>query len=308
MKLLTVLLLIFLSAIGRMVYAEIQVVDDIGQVIKLKQSASRIISLAPHTTELIFDAGAGDRIIGTVSFSDYPEAAKKIQRIGSYDKFDLETIVSLQPDLIVAWETGNNMQRIRQVMTLGVPVFVNEPRSFEDIARSIETLGRLVGREAVAGQRAQAFRLELEKLRQQVKAGRPVRVFYQVWDDPLYTVNDKHLISKVIRLCQGENIFAELDVLSPQISMESVLERNPEVIVAGIGEGREDWLQKWQKWQGLDAVQQGHVRGINADLIVRHTPRILQGAKQMCNILDQVRRQDQLDGVPAEQMLKHSGD
>ncbi len=287
-----VVLILILLGTYHIAHAEVRVVDDMGREIRLQQPAQRIISLAPHITELLFNAGASEQIKGTVSFSDYPEAAKKIPLIGSYNQFDMEAIAAKKPDLIIAWQEGNNMTRINEVMRLGVPVFINEPREFMDIPRSIENFGRLLGTEKQAQQSIKQFKSDFANLKRQNKNRQPVKVFYQVWDEPLYTVNDEHLISKVIRFCGGENVFADTPILSPQIGIESVLERNPKVIVAGMAEGREDWLDNWKKWTGIQAVREQHLYAINADLIVRHTPRILQGTQQMCQILDRVRDND----------------
>lgn len=271
------------------VHAGIEVVDDTGQKIILKKVANRIVSLAPHTTELLFASGATDQIIGTVSFSDYPEQARQIPRIGNYNKFDLEAIVALKPDLIVAWESGNTMSRINEVKKLGYPVFVNEPRTFDDIQQSMVKLGVLLGTPGVAKIEADNFLSEMKKLISENKNKSQVSVFYQVWDKPLFTINGDHLINRVIDLCGGKNVFLDMSVLSPQVGVESVLQKNPDVIVAGMNKGREGWLEAWLKWPGLKAVKNQQIYAINADLIVRHTPRILQGARKMCHILDKVR-------------------
>lgn len=273
------------------VQAGIEVVDDTGQKIILEKAAKRIVSLAPHTTELLYASGATDQLIGTVSFSDYPDQAKQLARIGSYNKFDLEAIVALNPDLIVAWESGNTMTRINELKKLGYPVFINEPRSFDDIQKSILKLGLLLGTESVAKTQADNFLSELEKLASENKNKSPVKVFYQVWDAPLFTVNGDHMISRVIELCGGINVFHSLSVLSPQIGIESVLQKNPDVIVAGMSKGRQHWLDDWLKWPALKAVKNQQLYAINADLIVRHTPRILQGARKMCFILDRTRKE-----------------
>lgn len=269
--------------------AEIRLLDDAGRVIVLEQPAQRIISLAPYITELLFDAGASTQVKGTVSFSDFPEAAKKIPLIGSYNQFDMEAIVASKPDLIIAWQEGNNMTRINEVMRLGVPLFISEPRDYEDIAMSIEKFGQLMATEKVASQAIKKFIHDYTVLKAANQHKSNVRVFYQVWNDPVYTVNGDHLISKVISFCGGVNVFADVAALSPQVGIESVLERNPAVIVAGMSEGREGWLDEWRKWSGLQAVKENHLYDINADLIVRHTPRILEGTQQMCQILDKVR-------------------
>ena len=281
---------LIISILSWPLHAEIVVIDDVAQRIVLNQPAERIISLAPHTTELLYSAGATNQIIGTVSFSDYPEQAKKIKLIGSSNKFDLESIVALKPDLIIAWKSGNTMARIEEVRSLGFPVFINEPREFADISETLVKLGVLLGTEKTAETHARQFNESISKLQIENKDKLSVRVFYQVWDDPLFTINGEHLISKVIKLCGGVNIFESVSALSPQIGVEAVLESNPEVIVAGTNESRSHWLAEWQKWTGMTAVKQQHLYAINADLIVRHTPRIVLGAQRMCEILDKVRK------------------
>jgi len=273
-------------------YAEIHVIDDVGQNITLQQAAKRVVSLAPHTTELLFEAGATQQIIGTVSFSDYPEQAKSIQRIGSYNKLDLEAIVALNPDLVVAWKTGNTFARIDEVKALGFPVFINEPREFSDIPKSLKKLGKLLGTESIANKSAADFYRVFNQLKESNQQKSSVKIFYQVWDEPLFTVNGEHLISKVIELCGGENVFKDVSALSPQVGLESVLQKNPDVIVAGMNQERTHWLEEWRKWPGLNAVKFKHLYGIDADLIVRHTPRILHGTQKMCDILDRVRSQN----------------
>jgi len=292
MKLFFKRVLFFVCLVAGIAQAEVQVVDDVGQAIVLQQTAKRIVSLAPHTTELLFNAGATNQIVGTVSFSDYPQQAKSIQRIGSYNEFDLERIVALQPDLIVAWESGNTMTRINQVRALGFPVFINEPRTFSDIEKSLRKLGALLGTEPAAKKAAEDFNAEIQQLIRKNKQKAAVSVFYQVWNEPLFTVNGEHLISKIIGVCGGVNVFNDVPGLSPQISLEAVIQRDPDVIVAGMNNSRAHWLDEWKKWSGIKAVKDGHLYPIDADLIVRHTPRILLGTEKMCEILDQVRRQN----------------
>lgn len=271
-------------------HARLEVRDDTGAMVSLPKPAQRIISLAPHVTEMLFSIGAGDRIIGVVNFSDYPEEAKKIQRVGSYNRFDLETIISLQPDLIVAWKSGNPETQIKKLREMGMLVYLTEPRNFEDIAVNIERLGQLTGNYDSAVKVTKSFRKQYQDLRKQYENKSKVTVFYQVWSQPLVTINGEHLIGAVIELCGGENVFKELSVLAPHISVEAVLQKNPEVIIAGARDGvRPDWLDDWKKWSGLQAVKKGNLFHVHADLLHRHSPRILQGMEKVCSYLDQVR-------------------
>ena len=269
----------------------IEVVDDIGRTVTLKRPATRIVSLAPHITENLFAAGIGHRVIGAVNYSDYPDEARRIPRVGGYDNFDIETILSLQPDLIVAWKEGNQFQQVESLMKLGLTVFVNEPNRLEDVAADIVRFGILGGREDEARAVAEEFIAGLSRLRNEYSGLEKVTVFYQVWPNPLITVTDRQIIGNVIRLCGGSNIFAGLDTPTPQVGKEAVLTENPDIIIAsGMNEARPDWLDEWRHWSFLNAARHGNLFFINPDIIQRHTSRILLGSQQLCEILEQARR------------------
>jgi iron complex transport system substrate-binding protein len=271
-------------------FAEITAVDASGHTVKLAQPAKRIVSLAPHLTEQLFAAGAGGRIVGAVDFSDYPPEARALPRIGNYANLDLEAIAALKPDLALAWQSGSNSGQLARLAALGVPVYVDEPRTLEDIARNLETLGMLTGSPGTARKAAQDFRARLDDLRQRHAARPSVRTFYQVWNQPLLTVNGRHLISAVIELCGGENIFAASGPLTPTVSTEAVLAARPEAIVAsGMDEARPEWLDQWRRWPELAAVKADNLFFIPPDIIQRHTPRLLDGAARMCEQLEQAR-------------------
>ena len=283
------LLLTLLLAAGS-AQAAIDIADDTGQALHLAQPAKRIVSLAPHISEMLFAAGAGDRVVGAVQYSDYPEAAKKIARVGGYTSVDMEKVAALKPDLVVAWKSGNRGAHLDKLRALGIPVFINEPRRIDDVARSIAQLGKLAGTDSAGEAAAQAFRKRHAALAAKYSARPPVRIFYEAWNRPLMTINGEHLISDVIRLCGGDNVFAKLPMLAPTIDAEAVLAAMPEVIVAsGMGEGRPEWLDDWRKWTKLPAVAQGNLFFIPPDQIQRHTPRILDGAERLCGQLDEAR-------------------
>jgi len=270
--------------------ADIRVVDDAGNTIVLEQPARRIVSLAPHVTELLFAVGAGGDLVGVAEFSDYPAAARRLPRVGGGNGLDLEAIVALQPDLVIAWESGNPATQISRLRELGIPVFLSEPRRLQDVPATMERLGRLAGTLSLAGPRIRAFDARYHALQLRY-AGRPaVRVFYQAWDRPLMTVNGGHLISDVIGLCGGRNVFADLPALAPQIDIEAVLVADPDVIIAGSANGAvSPVLDAWRHWSRLTAVRNDHLYAIPWDLVARHTPRILDGAEQLCGILETVR-------------------
>jgi iron complex transport system substrate-binding protein len=266
------------------------VTDDAGLEVRLARPARRIISLAPHATEQLFSAGAGDRIVGTVQWSDYPDTARGLPRVGDTWNLDLERIVALEPDLIVAWRSGNQPAAVERLAGLGIPVFVSEPASLEDIGSGIGRLGILAGTGETAARAEADFIARFESLRARNSGRKPLRVFYQIWHEPTYTVNGEHLISRIIELCGGTNVFANLQVLSPRVDMEAVLAADPEVIVAsGADAVRPEWLDYWRNWPELAAVQREQLHDIPPQLLQRHTARILAGTEMMCRILDQAR-------------------
>ena len=270
--------------------AEIRLADDSGRSVTLKQPAQRIISLAPHMTELLFAAGAGAQVVGTVEYSDFPEAAQRIPRIGDSAQLDLERIVALKPDLIVVWQKGNAQRQLDKLLRLGIPVFYNASNRLSDIARAVEQLGRLAGTEEVALPTARTFAAREAELRRRYAGRSLVTVFFQIWDKPLMTVNDDHLISDVIRLCGGQNMFAELKPLTPVVSTEAVLAADPESIGGVTAEaGQAGNLDMWKKWPRVRAVARGSLFVIPAELITRNTPRILDGALQVCENLEKAR-------------------
>lgn len=272
------------------VCAEISLVDDAGNTVSLQNPARRIISLAPHVTELLYAAGAGEYIVGAVSYSDYPEVAKKLPRIGGYNAFDLEAIMALRPDVVVAWKSGNPDGPVQKLRDLGIPVYFSEPQALEDVAHNLRQLGKLAGTHKLAQAASDGFLAQLKNLRARYQAQQTVSVFYQIWHQPLMTINGEHIISQVISLCGGRNVFAKLPMLAAKISREAVLAENPEVIVGGgVAAANPNWKQDWYQWPRMRAVKNKSLFYINPDLIQRHTPRILQGTEVLCRQLAQVR-------------------
>ena len=270
--------------------ADIRVTDDAGRAVVLAAPAQRIVSLAPHVTELLYAAGAGAKVVGVVQYSDYPEAARALPRVGGYTAVDMEAVVALKPDLVIAWKSGNRNQQYDRLEKMGIPVFVNEPRSLDDVARSLETFGRLAATPTEAGAAAAAFRTRRDALAARYAQRPPVEVFYQIWNKPLMTINGKHLISDVMALCGGHNVFADLPMLAPTVTEEAVLAAAPQAIIAsGMGDSRPEWLDSWRRWTALPAVARDNLFFIPPELLQRHTPRILDGATRLCEQLEQVR-------------------
>jgi iron complex transport system substrate-binding protein len=270
--------------------AQVAVRDDYGNTVRLARPAERIVSLSPHLTELLFAAGAGERVAGALEHSDFPPAARALPRVGSEAGIDVEALLALRPDLVVAWPNAGSARTVDRLESLGLPVFRSEPRELDDIASTLERLGGLAGTSLVAQREARAFRTRVSKLEKKYAGRSRVRVFYQVWDRPLLTVNGEHVISKAMRLCGGVNVFAGLPLLAPEIDREAVLKANPEVIIGSGPRGeRPAWLDEWRAFPGLAAAARGHLYAIPPELIQRHTPRILEGAEALCTLLERVR-------------------
>ena len=270
--------------------AEVVVTDDSGARVRLAQPARRIVSLAPHVTETLYAIGAGDRIVGTVDYSDYPEAAKKLPRVGGYSRMDLEAVAALKPDLVIAWQSGNAPGHLDRLRALGLPLYLTQSNRIEDVASALERLSQLAGTEEQGRAAAKAFRDRLQALRERHAGRPPVRTFYQVWKQPLVTISGQQIISDAIRVCGGENVFAALPTLAPTITVEGVIAANPEAIVtSGMDAARPEWLDDWKRWKTLTAVARDNLFFIPPALIQRHTPRLLDGTEMLCRHLETAR-------------------
>lgn len=269
---------------------EVCATDDAGQEVCLDQPASRIAALSPGATELVWAAGAGEKVVAVVSYSDYPEEAKELTSVGSHTRMDLERLVELKPDLVIGWVTGNPAEQLDAIRDLGIPVFSIEPRTFEAVSGTIERLATLAGTEKAGFAEAERFRQGIAGLASEYQGAEPVPVFYQVWDEPLMTVSDEHLIGKVITLCGGVNVFGDLERLVPRISAEAVIGANPEAILAGgMGEENRHWLTRWKAFPGIEATRKDNLYFIPPSLVQRPTPRMLEGSTLFCEKLDDAR-------------------
>ena len=253
-------------------------------------SRQRIISLSPHITELLFAAGAGDRIVGVDDSSDYPAAVAGIARVGEPAALDIEGLLKLKPTLIVLWDSGTPARRKAELERLNLQLYVTDQHHLDDIGTTLLEFGRLAGTETLAVAAARRYQGELAQLRRQYMARPRLKVFYQVWDRPLYTLSGEHAVSEVLSLCGGDNVFAELSTLAPAIDKEAVLTRDPDVIlVAASGaEGARQTLE-WSEFSHLRAVRRHHVFAVDPSLLGRMAPRILQGVREVCGLLDAAR-------------------
>ncbi|MDE2088552.1 MAG: cobalamin-binding protein [Gammaproteobacteria bacterium] len=270
--------------------ADVAAFDDRGHWIDLPQPARRIVSLAPHVTELLFDAGAGERVVGVVAYSDYPPAARYLPQVGDASRIDFERVLALRPDLIVAWGGGNRPADIAHLRRLGIPVFISDPRTLGMIGGDIVQLGVLAGTERTAVRAADVYRTRLAALRRRYAGRAPLRVFYQVSAQPLITVGGRQIISRVLALCGARNVFARLTPLAPAISLGAVLAADPQAIIAGAsGPNPRRVLSRWRRWPQLAAVRYGNLFTVPSDLIDRPTPRMLEGARRICADLERAR-------------------
>lgn len=284
------LMLALLCATGA-AHAAVTVTDDAGNRITLAQPAQRVISMAPHVTELLFAAGGGKRIVGAINYSDYPAEARSIPTIGSNSQVDMERVMALKPDLIVVWDSGTTARQAQQLATLGVPIFRSEPRRFEQVATSILRFGELLGTTAVAGQAAASFRAEVARLAKRYGSQPVVPVFYQVWDRPLYTLNGNQITSDAIRTCGGRNVFAGLQAVAPEVSVEAVIAQDPEAVIGDVPHGGQDaGIAIWKQYKGMTAVRRGNLFTVNGELLTRPGPRTVQGAAELCEKLELARQ------------------
>ncbi|MDO6443266.1 MULTISPECIES: cobalamin-binding protein [unclassified Marinobacter] len=265
-------------------------IDDMGKELCLPAPAQRIITLSPGATELTFAAGAGAKVVAVVNYSDYPPEALKLPLVGSHTRVDMEALLALKPDLVVTWVTGNPPAQIELLGELGIPMFAIEPRTFEGVSSVIERLATLAGTEQAGLAEAERFRVGIAALSEQYRNAEPIPVFYQVWEQPLMTINNDHLIGKVLQLCGGVNVFGEMPRLVPRISSEVVLQADPHAILTGSVEGVSDGqLDSWKQYSELTAVKKKNLFFVPASPISRPTPRLLEATRIVCDYLDSAR-------------------
>lgn len=274
-------------------------VDDAGRSVELQRPARRVITLAPNLTEFVYAVGAGAALVGTMDTSNFPEQARRIARIGDYQRLDVERILALKPDLVLVWHHGNQGRELGQLEAAGLRLFYLEPRSVDDVARSLARIGALLGHATQGEAAAAALSRDFNTLRRQYARVEPVSVFFQVWSQPLMTLNGQHLTSDLIALCGGRNVFAGLPALAPQIALESVVGADPEVILGTreVDAGTPLWRREpqrpgfaiWRPFARMTAVKQRWLYTVPGDLLTRQGPRVIEGARAVCAALDEVR-------------------
>lgn len=271
--------------------AAITVVDDDGKPVTLQQPARRVIAMAPHVTEMLYAAGGGTRIVAAVEYSDYPEAAKALPRVGNNRQIDMERVAALKPDLIVVWLHGSSERQIEQIRALGIPLFHSEPKKLDDIAASLQRLGKLMGTTQVADAAAADVRRRLAMLGAKYAGRSPVRMFYQVWDKPLYTLNGGHIVSDAMRLCGGQNIFSGMKVTAPVVGVEAVLQEDPEAIFSTAERSADEGgIGIWRQFPNMTAVRRANLFRVDGNLLNRAGPRMVAGAAILCEKLELARQ------------------
>jgi len=261
----------------------------------LAKEQQRIVALSPHSVEILFALGVGDRIVGTLEYADYPLAAKKIPRIGNFAGIQIEKLVALKPDLVVAWKSGNKASDLEKIQSLGFNIFYSHPNNITDVIEEIKQLAMLTARQTQGLQITDKMQQEYLSIKKQTAAKKPVRVFYQLWHQPLRSIGGNNWLNSMIKDCAGDNVFENSKAPYPVVSFESVLARNPQVIIIPsqsasrnlsiFGERKKRWL----KWPQILAVENKHIVQVNGDLLHRFTPRAIDGLRQLCQVIDQAR-------------------
>jgi len=265
----------------------LQASDDRGVTISLGRPAERIVTLAPHLAEIAFAAGAGAKLSGVSSFTRNPAEAERLPVVASHGRVDIERLIALRPDLVLAWQSGNSPLQIDRLERIGVRVFVTEVRALADIPRIIRLVGALAGSVEVAETRARQFEKEIADLRKRYAGERRVAVFLEIWHAPALTVNGAHLISDALRLCGGRNVFAAAKTLTPLVSREQILDARPEAIVTS-GFGSEA-LRAWRGLELVPAVRNRRIYAIDPDWLHAQGPHVLEGVRALCGRLELVR-------------------
>jgi vitamin B12 transport system substrate-binding protein len=249
-----------------------------------------IIALSPHIVEMLYDIGAGDQIIGTTTFANYPEQAKDIPVVGNYLRLQIEKFITLQPDLIIAWKSGTPSDDLARLETLGFNIIYSQPNSFEDIAKEMREFGQLTGHIKQANLQAKKLLNELNRIKNQYQNKTPVTIFYELWSKPLTTVAKGSWPQQFLNICQAENPFEQVDIAYPQINIEKVLQAPIQLIIQPLSENQSGKIGfNWQDWSVIPAVKNKQLIQPNADLMHRMTMRSLDALSQLCADIDNSR-------------------
>ncbi|GAA3551147.1 cobalamin-binding protein [Zobellella aerophila] len=250
------------------------------------EEARRIVSLTPHITEMLYAIGAGEQVVATDEASDYPAEARALPKVANYRSLNLEQILALRPDLVVAWQSAQALQ-VQPLEKLGIPVAFSEPKNLLSLADELEYLGELTGHREQAREVALDYRQQLAQLEAEYSHKMPVSVFYQLGSPPLMSVNASTWMGQAVKLCGGTNILADSPIPYPQVGTEFVLMQDPQVI---LGESTDQLLSLWQQWPELQAVRHGQLWPVDTVRLHRFTPRTPTGIRDLCEKLELARQ------------------
>ncbi len=258
-------------------------------IVLANEPAQRVISLAPHATEIAYAAGLGDKLIAVSEMSDYPEQANKLEKVSNYQGIKLERIIALRPDLVIAWPSGNPAKELEKLAQFDVPIYYSTSSSLMDIANNIEQLSQYSENPQIGQKAADDFRTQLKAFKDKYNTEDKVRYFYQLSEKPIITVAGKNWPSEVFSFCGGENIFSSAGSPYPQVSIEQIITRQPDVIFTSRHAMSSDGM--WSEWKNeVPALKNGHIWSLNADWINRPTPRTLNAITEVCDYFESVRQ------------------
>ncbi len=280
-----IIIFILACTMSSMAWSQLSVKDDAGNIVNLKAPARRIVTLAPFLTELVYAAGAGDQLAAVSSYSDFPAEAKLKPVIGDASAIDMERLIALKPDLVIAWKSGGHPADTGRLSKYGIAVLIVEAASLKDIPRLLRTFGQVADTSIKAEAAAKNFEQRLLALRQRYETNPPQKVFFEIWHSPLITISGKHFISEAMEICHGKNIFADVKSLVPTVGLESIYAANPQVIISSTSARNDNVMAPWRKHAKLSAVKNKNIFALDPDLIQRQTPRLLDGVEQMCKQL-----------------------
>jgi iron complex transport system substrate-binding protein len=264
--------------------------DDLDNRLSFERHPSRIVSIAPGSTEMLFAAGAGAKVVATVEYSIEPPEAMKLPRVGDAHAIDMERLVALRPDVIVAWPGGNNAGQVAKIEQLGIPLYLQRVDRLADVPDSLLRLGALAGTNDAADAAARRFMTRLRALETRYASRPRLTVLLQVWGRPIYTVGGTHLMSDSLRVCGAENVFADLRELGPAVELEAVIERDPAMIVAvGPPEMTAAWLESWRRFESMQAVHTDRLVAFGDMRLTRLGPTVLEATEALCAVIDRGR-------------------
>lgn len=284
-KWLLCLLFLFVSPLR----AQVVIYDDLDHRLSFNQNVTRIASLSPYVTEMLYFIGAQKTIVARTQGDNYPADVKKVVSVGDFRQIDIERLLITRPELVVVWQSGPTSYQVKQLENLNIPVFYSYPKTISDVSYTMQRLALLTGQDKQITKVKRWYESWL-KLQRENSNKKRVSVFYQVSNRPIYTLNDNHVLGEIIKGCGGQNVFGNASVLAPMVSLESVLEKDPDVIVASHFLKTSDSLSLYRAYPTLKAVKNNYLFEIDPDLLDRPGPRLLQGAQFMCEILNKARK------------------